>query len=61
MWRIGNGKNVRIRHDSGIPRGDMKVTVNPTYSRVRQVAELINQEDHTWKEDLVRKKLCLMM
>jgi hypothetical protein len=55
MWRIGNGKNVRIWRDSWIPRGDMKLTVNPTNSRVRRVAELINQEDHTWKEDLVRK------
>jgi hypothetical protein len=55
MWRIGNGKNVRIWRDSWIPRGDMKLTVNPTNSRVRRVAELINQQDHTWKEDLVRK------
>jgi hypothetical protein len=46
---------VRIWRDNWIPRGDMKVTANMTNSRVRRVASLINQEDHSWKEDLVRK------
>jgi hypothetical protein len=54
MWRIGNGKKVRIWRDSWIPRGEMKATTNPSNSRVRRVADLINQEDHSWKEDMVR-------
>jgi hypothetical protein len=54
MWRIGNGKNIRIWRDNGIPRGDMKVSANLTHSRIRRVDQLINQDDHTWKEGLVR-------
>jgi hypothetical protein len=55
VWRIGNGEQVRIWRDNWIPRGDMKITANLTKSRLRRVSDLINQEDHTWKEDTVRK------
>jgi hypothetical protein len=55
VWRIGNGQKVRIWRDSWIPRGDRKISSNPTNSRLRRVADLINQNDHTWKEDIVRK------
>jgi hypothetical protein len=51
IWRIGNGRKVRIWRDNWIPRGEMKATENATNSRVRRVTNLINQEDHTWKED----------
>jgi hypothetical protein len=33
----------------------MKVTANLTNSRFRRVDKLINHEDRSWKEDLVRK------
>jgi hypothetical protein len=51
--RMGNGKKVRIWRDDWIPRGDMKITRNMANSRVRRVADLINQEDHSWKENMV--------
>ena len=54
MWHIGKGKKVRICRDNWIPRGDMKVTANTTNSRVRRVADLIDQEEYSWKEDMVR-------
>jgi hypothetical protein len=31
----------------------MKAIANITNSRVRRVENLINQEDHSWKEDMV--------
>jgi hypothetical protein len=55
IWRIGDGKKVRIWRDNWIPRGDMKASSNLTNSRVRRVADLINQENHTWKEDMVQE------
>jgi hypothetical protein len=33
----------------------MKASSNLTNSRVRRVADLINQENHTWKEDMVQE------
>ena len=29
----------------------MKININPTSSRTRWVADLIDQESHAWKED----------
>jgi hypothetical protein len=55
IWWIGNGKKIRIWRDNWVPRGDMKVTVNTTKSRIRRVEQLINHEEHTWKEDVVRR------
>jgi hypothetical protein len=52
--RIGNGKKVRIWRDNWIPRGDMKVTANLSNSRFRRVEKLINQENRSWKEELIR-------
>ena len=37
-----------------MPRGDMKITSNMTNSGVRRVSSLINHDDHTWKENMVR-------
>lgn len=47
----GNGKNIRIWRDNWVPRGDMKSSANPRNSRWRKVDQLINQEEHLWKED----------
>jgi hypothetical protein len=54
VWRIGNGKKVRIWRDNWIPRGDMKVAANLSNSRLGRVDNLINHEDKTWKENLIR-------
>jgi ribonuclease HI len=54
IWRIGDGKKIRIWRDNWVPRGDMKVTNNVNNSRIRRVAELINHNSRTWKEDVVR-------
>ena len=35
------------------PEGE-RVTYNVNNSRIRKVDQLINQEDHTWKEHLIR-------
>jgi hypothetical protein len=55
VWRVGNGKKNRIWRDNWIPRGELKITKNLTKSRLRRVSYLINQNDHTWKEEIVRK------
>jgi hypothetical protein len=54
IWRTGNGEKIRIWRDNWIPRGDMKAMANMTNSRVRRVANLINQEEHSWNEDVVK-------
>jgi hypothetical protein len=54
IWRIEDGKKIRIWRDNWVPKGDMKVTSNVNNSRLRTVAQLINHEYHTWKENLVR-------
>jgi hypothetical protein len=55
LWRIKNGKKVTIWRDNWIAREDIKVTANLTNSRFRRVDMLINHEDRSSKEDLVRK------
>jgi hypothetical protein len=55
VWRVGNGRKIRIWRDNWIPRGKLKITRNPSKLRFRKVADLINQHDHTWKEEIVRK------
>jgi hypothetical protein len=55
VWRVGNGQKIRICRDNWIPRGNRKITRNFTKSRLRKVADLINQHDHTWKEEIVRE------
>ena len=55
IWRIGNGKKVWIWRDNWVPIGDMKITTNLTNSRLIRVSGLINQEDHSWKEETVRR------
>jgi hypothetical protein len=55
LWRIGNGRNIRIWRNNWLPRGDMKSTPNITNSRIRKVADLINQEDLSWKEETMRR------
>jgi hypothetical protein len=47
LCHIGNGEKVRFWRDKWIPRGDIKATTNMTNSRVRRVASLVNQEDHS--------------
>jgi hypothetical protein len=51
FWKRKEGK---ICRDNWVPRGDMKITSNLMNSRIIRAAYLINQEDHSWKEDLVR-------
>ena len=55
IWRICNGNSVRIWRDNWIPRGNMKINMNPTRSRTRWVADLIDQESHAWKEDYIMR------
>ena len=33
----------------------MQINVNPTYSRIQWVADLIDQESHSWKEDNITR------
>ena len=47
IWRIGNGKKVRIWRDNWIPRGDMKISIHVNNSKLRKVDQLINQGDHS--------------
>jgi ribonuclease HI len=54
VWRIGNGKKVRIWRDNWVPRGDIKITNNVNNSMVSKVEHLINQDDHSWNEGKVR-------
>ncbi|XP_071683392.1 uncharacterized protein [Lolium perenne] len=54
IWRIGNGAKVRIWRDNWVPRGNMKISANVNNSRLRRVSQLINNHDHTWKEDVIR-------
>lgn len=55
IWRICNGNSVRIWRDNWIPKGNMKINMNPTRSRTRWVADLIDQESHAWKEDYIMR------
>jgi hypothetical protein len=55
VWRICNGKNVRIWRDNWIPRGDFKITANVTKSRIRWVKDIIDHDKKEWKEDVVKK------
>jgi hypothetical protein len=43
VWRVGNGKKIRIWRDNWIPRGELKITKNLKKSRLRRVSDLINQ------------------
>jgi hypothetical protein len=43
VWRVGNGKKIRIWRDNWIPSGELKITKNLTKSRLRRVSDLINQ------------------
>jgi hypothetical protein len=54
IWRIGNGRKIRIWRNNWVPRGDMKITNNVNNSMLRKVSQLINQDDHSWKESLVK-------
>jgi hypothetical protein len=55
IWRIGTGEAVDVYRDPWIPRG---TTRRPrTYDELDEsikVCDLINQEDTSWDEDLVR-------
>jgi hypothetical protein len=54
ICRIVNGQKIRIWQDNWAPRGYMKITNNVNNSSLRRVAQLINQEEHTWNENLAQ-------
>jgi hypothetical protein len=43
-----------IWRDNWIPRGKLKITGNPTKSRLRWVVDLIDQEINDWIVNLIR-------
>ena len=54
IWRIGNGKSVRIWRDNWIPRDSHFKTLTPRgRNRLRRVSDLISA-DGAWKVDLIR-------
>jgi uncharacterized protein YfaT (DUF1175 family) len=55
IWLTKNGAKVCIWRDSWVPRGNMKITSNVNNSRLRSVSQLINHQDHTWKENAARR------
>lgn len=54
IWRIGNGRSVRIWRDSWIPRDSYCKALTPRRNkRIHKVSELI-ADNGTWKVDVVR-------
>jgi hypothetical protein len=55
LWRIGNGTMVKIYRDNWLPRPSaMKVEGRRRSLLLKWVSELINHENMTWREELVR-------
>jgi hypothetical protein len=58
IWRIGDGKNIRIWRDNWLPRNfALKPQQGKTRCRYRRVEQLVDNISGTWNHDLVQKNL----
>jgi hypothetical protein len=56
IWRIGDGKNIRIWRDNWLPRNfALKPQQGKTRCRYRRVEQLVDNISGTWNHDLVQK------
>jgi hypothetical protein len=56
VWRIGDGKNIRIWRDNWLPRNfALKPQQGKTRCRYRRVEQLVDNISGTWNHDLVQK------
>jgi hypothetical protein len=54
IWRIGNGRSVRIWRDSWIPKDSYCKTLTPQRNRrIRKVSNLVD-DNGIWKTELIR-------
>jgi hypothetical protein len=56
IWRVGNGKSIRVWRDNWIPRVSYMKVFSPNGDRrIRRVSDLLDNHG-LWKEELVRSK-----
>jgi hypothetical protein len=56
VWRIGDGRTVRIWRENRIPRPSMLKPIRQArVCRIRRVEHLIDQETKTWDEATLRR------
>jgi hypothetical protein len=56
VWRIGDGKNIRIWRDNWLPRNlALKAQPGKTNDRHRRVNQLVNESTGTWNTQLIHK------
>ncbi|XP_030929772.1 uncharacterized protein LOC115955672 [Quercus lobata] len=58
VWRIGDGKSVKIRGDRWLPQNTAPKIVSPisVLPPGSMVCDLINQDEHQWKSDLIARE-----
>ena len=54
IWRVVNGRKIRIWRDNWLPRGNHKVISKANATRVRWVSDLIDPSTNRWNEGLVQ-------
>jgi len=56
IWRVGNGRKIKIWRHTWIPK---PLTLKPARSirpcRLKWVHQLIDEESHSWKEDVLQR------
>jgi hypothetical protein len=56
IWRIGDGKNIKTWRDNWLPRNHtLKALPGRTPDRHRQVSQLVNSSENSWKEQTIRR------
>jgi hypothetical protein len=56
VWRIGDGKDIRIWRDSWLPRNyALKAQPGKSKGRLRRVSQLVNEGSGTWNSQIIQK------
>jgi hypothetical protein len=62
VWRIGDGKDIRIWRDSWLPRNyALKAQPGKSKGRLRRVSQLVNEGSGTWNSQIIQKKCFMLM